>query len=137
MSQAAVAQAKAELQAEGADLSGPCGAFTITRRAAEVIGPPAGLLWKPPPGNQCESYAVDIVCYPDGHIWDCLIDGGGANTPAWQDKGFVEASRYRPVTLVPEPPDPPQPPTTDAVLARLDTIIALLQAILEELRTGG
>ena len=54
---AVVAQAKADLDAAGHDLSGPCGAFSITHRAAwRMRGEGAGLLYKPG-GNNCQGYA--------------------------------------------------------------------------------
>ncbi len=90
----AVADAKASLEAEGANLSGSCGAFEIVRRAAQSIG--AGL-WDKPGGNNCQGFAVDIIAYPDGYIYDVLIDGGGANTPAWNAATCLplEPGRYR------------------------------------------
>ncbi len=93
-----VVEAKADLTTEGEDLTGPCGAFKIVRRAAQYIAPSdptVGLLDKPT-GNNCTGYATDIIAYRDGIIYDVLIDAGGANTPAWSFSGSVDPSRYRP-----------------------------------------
>lgn len=118
----AVRRAKAQLVSAGADLSGPCGALRITRRAAELLGQGAGLLFKDT-GNQCEERAVDIVCYPDGQIYDCLVDAGGANEPSWQDKGVAEAARYRSVDAPPVlPPWTPAYPG-DAVGQRIGEVL--------------
>lgn len=109
MSAAIVAQAKRELEAAGADLSGPCGAFKIANLSAQKQG--LGILSKPN-GNNCQGYATDINMARDGRAWDMLIDGGGANTPAWNPIDPVDASLYRePIGTAPQPPDPPDPPT--------------------------
>lgn len=92
---AVVAQAKADLEAAGHDLSGPCGAFAIVKLAAFRMGGGAGLLDKPA-GNNCEGYATDIIVYPDGKHYDVLVGGGETNGPSWQDAGTVDPSRYRP-----------------------------------------
>lgn len=93
-----VVQAKADLITDGVSLVGPCGAFEIVKRAAQYIAPsdPAVGLLDKPTGNNCLGYAVDIICYNDGIIYDILIDAGGANTPAWSFSGAVDPSRYRP-----------------------------------------
>lgn len=122
------------LVAAGVDLSGPCGAFEITKRAAwafKVEG--AGLLAKPN-GNNCQGYSTDYVVYKtadgismDGY--DILRDAGGANIPQWSgpetgmdpdlwrapiDPGDVVPGA--PPTPTPQPPDPPLPwPTPDYV----------------------
>lgn len=118
MSQQLVAQIKAQLEAKGMDLSGPCGAFQITKRVAWALrAQGAGLLSKPS-GNNCEGYAVDIVMFPDGTGVDCLSDGGGSNGPTWGATEIADGvSRYRPAVdpgdtpdPVPPPPLPPPPP---------------------------
>lgn len=93
-----VAAVKAQLLAEGRDLSGPCGAFAITKRVAWGLrSAGAGLLSKPS-GNNCEGYATDIVMFRDagGDIVDILGDGGNANVPNWNVSDTVEPSRWRP-----------------------------------------
>jgi hypothetical protein len=135
-----VQQVKAELEAKGVSLSGPCGAFAITKRVAwRLRAEGAGLLDKPG-GNNCEGFATDIVCYPSGQIVDVLSDGGGINGPTWQEKGTEDASRYRPAV---DPGDdvvvPPPPPPLDLseIVARLATIeaeLAEVDKVLEALR---
>ncbi|MDE2143486.1 MAG: hypothetical protein KGJ84_13855 [Elusimicrobia bacterium] len=89
-----VAQAKADLETAGHDLTGACGAFAIVRVAAwRMRDEGAGLLSKPS-GNNCEGYATDIIAYPDGRIYDVLVGGGESNGPAWQDDGTVDPGRY-------------------------------------------
>jgi hypothetical protein len=68
--------------------------------------------------------AQDIICFPDGQHFDVLVDAEGAAQPAWQDKGFVDASRYHPVG------PPPPPPPADDVLALLQTIDRKLDRLL-------
>ena len=108
-----VARIKAELDARKVSLVGPCGAFQIVKRVAwELRGEGAGLLAKPG-GNNCEGFAVDIICYPDGRIFDILANGGGdedangnpipgtGNVPVWNppsDGQPVDPSRYRQAT---------------------------------------
>src|SRR3954470_21064862 len=91
---AIVASVKADLQARGVDLAGPCGAFQITKRVAWMLrNEGAGLLSKTT-GNNCDGFATDIIAYPGGHIFDILVSGGDVNGPSWQDAGLVDASRY-------------------------------------------
>jgi hypothetical protein len=81
-----VAAVKAQLEAEGADLAGPCGAFRITQRVAWGLrSTGVGLLSKPS-GNQCDGYSVDYLIYPTGDGVDILGDAGGRNLPQWADK---------------------------------------------------
>jgi hypothetical protein len=69
----------------GLDLTGP-NCFEITKRVAWALrSENAGLLDKPG-GNNKDGYAVDIICYPDGHIYDILVNSGGLNAPSWQDR---------------------------------------------------
>lgn len=109
MSKEVVEQVKADLVARGVDLSGPCGAFAICKRVAWALRHTgAGLLAKPS-GNNCEGYATDVICYPDGRTFDILQDGGGANGPQWDqhlphDPAIAE--RYRPAI---DPGDGPKP----------------------------
>ena len=124
----------------GQDLAGPCGAFKITKRVAwELRNSGAGLLYKPT-GNNCEERATDIIAYPDGHIFDILGDGGGANTPMWNDAGFVDANRWR-MAVDPgdtPPPPPPPPPPTDPlapVVEQLRVDVVILRQAVEALQT--
>ncbi len=133
MSAVVVAQAKAELEAAGADLSGPCGAFKITNLTAQKLR--LGILDKPA-GNNCQGYATDIVMERSGQAWDCLIDGGGANTPAWNQIDPVDASRYRdPIGSPTVPPvEPPVPPVTPpAAPCDLTPVLQAIAALSEQL----
>jgi hypothetical protein len=115
MSQQIVAAVKADLEARGVSLVGPCGAFQIVKRVAWALrATDAGLLSKPT-GNNCEGFATDIIAYPDGRIFDVLENGGGdeypeghpqagqpipgtGNGPVWNppsDGQHVDPSRYR------------------------------------------
>jgi len=137
MSLKLVQQVKAQLEAKGLDLSGPCGAFAIVKRVAWLLRDSgAGLLDKPA-GNNCNGYAVDIVCYPNGKIRDILGDAGGANIPQWQDGELevVDPGRYRmaldpgdePLPSPPLPTPTPQPPSVE---------VAHLLIALDQLRDG-
>lgn len=130
---------KTELEEQGEDLSGPCGAFKITQRVAWAKRFEGyGLLGGKSPGqNGCtvgdERYSVDWILKPDGHGVDCLMNAGGnpenpsepANVPTWNE-GTADPSLYRPAIDPgdsPEPPDPPDPeppnPPDDDVEVRL------------------
>jgi len=90
-----VVETKGTLVAQGTDLSGPCGAFAITKRVAWALkGEGAGVLSKPS-GNNCDGYAVDIIMYPDGRAFDILTDGGGTNGPTWGRIEPIDPTRYR------------------------------------------
>lgn len=144
MSKQIVEQVKVELEAAGENLSTPCGAFKITKRVAQRLASTgAGLLSKPS-GNNCEGYAVDIIAYSDGRIFDILIDGGGANGPTWDAKEPVDPSRWVPVAGAPEPPvtipDPPPvnppAPVCNVNLAPLEASVGELKGILLAVTQG-
>lgn len=90
-----VAQIKAQLEAAGVPLNGPCGAFEITKRVAwDNRHGGAGLLSKPS-GNNCQGYATDIIAYHD-RAYDILSDAGNANTPQWSETDVDDlANRWR------------------------------------------
>lgn len=96
LSIAYVAAVKAQLEAQGVNLLGPCGAFAITKRVAWGLRTRgAGLLAKPG-GNNCDGYATDIVCWPD-RAYDILSDGGNTNGPTWNETDVDDlAFRWRP-----------------------------------------
>lgn len=110
-----VACTKTALVAAGHDLSGPCGAFDITEHVAWALkAEGAGLLGKTA-GNNCKGYATDIIAYPNGTIFDILIDSGASNGPTWNPDGT--ASPYHAAI---DPGDgiscanaTPPPPTVD------------------------
>jgi len=93
-----VAAVKRQLEAQGVNLIGPCGAFQITSRVAWGLrGAGIGLLSKPG-GNHCDGYAVDVLVLPNRtDIIDILSDGGGQNLPSWYEREHeVTADRWRP-----------------------------------------
>ncbi len=120
-----VRMVKDELVARGADLSGGCGAFQITKRVAWLLRSQGyRLLWKGG-GFNCDGYATDyLISLPSGVGFDILGDGGGQNAPQWigpeDDPGLVarNLANYREasdpgdaVTPAPVPPAPvPVPP---------------------------
>lgn len=128
-----VARVKSKLLASGADLSGPCGAFQITKRVAwELRAEGYGLVDKPS-GNKCQGYSVDVLMLQNGEWWDILTDSGGTNGPAWnKGDGTIDPSRWRApmdpgdVQPGPTPPTPSLsavPPVDLAeVLRRLDVL---------------
>lgn len=75
--------------------------------------------------------AQDIICYPDGRIFDVLSDGEGAAMPTWAEANGspVDPSRYYRVSAAqPAPPadNPPVPDHSDE--------LKLLWAAVSELR---
>ena len=68
------------LIAQSVNISGPCGAFEITRRVACATG--SGLLVTYHSG-QCGGLAAGILGYPDNSEVDILSDEGGTNIPSW------------------------------------------------------
>lgn len=97
MTAAYVRAIKAQLEAEGVDLSGPQGAFQITKRVAwglRAFG--VGLVHKPN-GNQWDGYSVDYVCFRSGDGVDILGDAGGRNDGQWVFKPneFAGTDRWR------------------------------------------
>lgn len=93
MSKAVVEAVKASLVANGVSLSGPCGAFEITKRVAYELRADGAGLHRKTGGNNCQGYSTDIVLFKAGGGADILVDGGGSNGPAWQwhadyDKAF-------------------------------------------------
>jgi len=146
---------KGQLVRRGVNLSGPCGAFEITKRVAwQLRFQNAGLLAKPD-GTNCDGFAADIVVFRNGEHFDCLIDSGGRNEPAWQPKGMVDPNRWHypidpgdqaPTPPPPDPPPIPPPPPPDAderfyaALARLievlDKLVEAIYAFSEELKAA-
>ena len=96
MTAAYVAVVKKWLQEQGTNLSGPCGAFAITKRVAwELRDTGAGVLHKPG-GNNCEERATDIIVFRDGRAFDILFDGGNTNGPLFNPTEVDDAAgRWR------------------------------------------
>lgn len=113
MSKQIVEQVKLALEQAGADLSGPCGAFKITKRVAWHLKDKGFGLLSKTSGNNCEDFATDIVVDENGGYYDILGDGGGANDPQWPETPEAgDKSRWRApvdprdVIIVPPEPDP-------------------------------
>jgi hypothetical protein len=145
MSADVVHAVKQRLVSRGEDVTGVAGAFKIASHAARELN--AGVLYRPSRNNY-QGYAPDIVMFPNGDIYDCLIDAGGRNEPAWQYKGNLAGdpeSRYVAATELFAPPaaEPPSPPTRppagdEPALARMAAEMArnnqALAALTEEIR---
>jgi hypothetical protein len=132
-----VASVKADLERRGVNLTGPDGAFEITKRVAwQLRGEGAGLLDKPG-GNNAHGFATDIICYPTGQIFDVLVSGGDVNGPAWQDAGAVDPARYRPAIdpgdeqAKPPAPPPDEPPASEVLIDAIERLIGGVSAIVE------
>ena len=126
---------KAQLVTAGVDLSGPCGAFQITKRVVwRLRAEGYGLLVKS--GNNCEGYSTDAVILPSGLHYDILVDSGGANGPTWSivldehtGQPLLRPGDYRPPfdpdpevepAPVPVPQPTPEPPPADDQLDRIE-----------------
>lgn len=84
---AEIATAKDELLAEGRQFPDPnatdeCFRFEIVERAVSKIGNGAGFLDKSG-GNNCKGFAVDIIAFSDGYIYDVLSGEEDGSVPAW------------------------------------------------------
>jgi hypothetical protein len=119
-----VAAVKAHLEAQGANLSGPCGAFAIVENVAYGLrNTGAGTFFKDG-GNNCRERSTDIVAYKDltygcARLVDILGDGGNLNTPMWSERSEEEdITRWMPAAY-------PQPaPGTAGTTARDTSSIA-------------
>lgn len=140
-----VAQAKADCEAAGLNLSGSCGAIRITNLTAWRLG--YKLLGKAGGTRAC--LRADMSCvtsgepgYADGYIIhvptgygaDILKDAGNTNGPAWQPE-TEEAERnlkswkdplFDPAVMSGEPPTPPgpEPPNHDELEQRVTDLEA-------------
>jgi len=129
-----VRRVKAELEAAGVDLAGPCGALQITNRVALALG--AGLLQKAT-GNNCNGRAVDYIVFRGGPAVDILGDAGGANIPQWsEDTDPTLLARWAPPFPLeagggdPPPPGHTDPPSTPVdVLGRLQHLEQMVLAL--------
>jgi hypothetical protein len=90
-----VQQVKADLEARGVDLRGPCGAWAITSRVVWALRTEGAGALEKLTGSNCAGRAADIVCFASGQIVDILGDAGGANTPIWQPADPVDPARWR------------------------------------------
>lgn len=92
---------------------------------AREIGQQAGLLRKDsgtnivlPDGTRV---AQDIICFPDGRIYDCLGDAEGEASPGWSEANGspVDPARYYRVSTTPEPGPTPDPPPNGDTLSEV------------------
>ena len=114
-------------------------AFEVTKAVARRLN--AGVLRKPT-GNNQDGFAVDIVCFSDGRIFDMLVDSDGAAVPGWGEAhgSPVDPGRCQippPGSHTLPPPAPPPPPsdhaTADLQRAQLNELreqVALLTQLL-------
>lgn len=147
MSKAVVTRMKTDLEAQGVDLRGPCGAFAITGRVAwELRETGLGLVAKREGQNGCTvpghgHFAVDAVMFRDGTTYDVLANAETENIPAWNLTGSQPPGAWRAPfrlddTPVPPPADPPVAGGDDEHRARLrllETRAALLWEVYAEL----
>lgn len=144
-----VATAKADLERAGVPLTGPGGAFWIVQLAAwRLRASGAGLLTKNS-GNNFEGFAVDIIAYGDGSIFDVLGDAGGENKPQSLEQEPVDPTRYHAPflgavvgavvngnPLPPQTPPPSPQPAPDADILTLIASNARLIAVLADTVTA-
>ena len=89
------------------------------KQGAGLLKKDAGSFVTLPDGTRV---AQDIICFPDGQHFDVLVDAEGEAKPSWQDKGFIDPTRFHPV-------GPPPPPALD-IAERLDNIERKLDQLL-------
>lgn len=108
---------------------------------AQAIGHGAGLLRKDTGTHIVLSNGVkvsqDIICFPDGSIYDCLSDAEGAASPSWgRASGGPFPERYYKVSGG-DDGDPgdenPQPPPDRELVKRVEA----LEKRLERMETAG
>lgn len=140
-----VALVRSSLILKGVDLSGPCGAFEITKRVAWMLrGEGYGLLGgKSPAQNGCaangDKYAIDWLLKADGTGVDILGDAGGQNAPTWNPDeaspaffrlAFDPGDVAPPPVVPPAPPAPVPTPVPVPVPVPDTTVVPLLQQII-------
>lgn len=98
---AVVVAAIADLVANGVNLSGKCGSWTVVNQVVKNLRPSqpdVGLIHKPS-GNNCNGYSIDALMYLDGAVYDILIDAENAPatgaSPQWSYAGQRPASDWR------------------------------------------
>ena len=155
MSIGVVARVKAELEARGVELRGPCGAFAITGRVAwRLRGDGWGLIHKESSQNGCVAlggkYGVDAIMQRSGRTIDLLINSETENRPAWQELPpekwaspgawrvpfEMETGVQRPPVPAPFVPDPPVPGDTRAVLVEALAAIAYRLDVIDDRVSG-
>ena len=136
-----VREIKADLIARGVNLSGPCGAFQITKRVAWRLREQGyGLLGgKSSAQNGCatngDKYAIDWLLKASGEGVDILSDAGGDNGVIWAEEE-AEARLYRPAFDPGDTPTPmPSPPSTSPNLSTIMDLIDRLQRSVDAINT--
>lgn len=130
-----VVDAKLDLEKAGVDLSGPCGAFQITKLVAWRLRDKGIKLLKKESGNNCDGYSVDYLVREDLTGVDMLSDAGGDNGPVWNEKeadpGF--AGRIMEPIEVNDPDAPVPVPLPDHVDSTTVIAIHEMNAHIEEI----
>ena len=134
-----VATVKDELVARGVSILGPCGALEITRRVAWRLRESGAGLYAKVQGNNCQGFAVDLITYSDGRLYDILVNAENENVPTWN---LVNAGtrvpgtnpNWRPVTVDPDSGVSPVPPVDPAWLQQLLDNLHNLDTALEHLQ---
>lgn len=131
---------KNDLVARHVDISGPCGAFEITKRVAWILREQGYGLLDKPSGNNCQGYSIDFLVTPALGGIDILGDAGGDNTPAWgeSEPPGTFAGRFRAPfdpgdTPTPPPPpggNPGPPPATSGQLDRIESKIDAHESVM-------
>lgn len=117
-----VAQVRAGFPTPLGDQHGTCliQIATAIKQGAGLLKKDAGTFVTLPDGTRV---AQDIICFSDGQHFDVLVDAEGTARPSWQDKGFVDPTRFHPIA-----PPPPQVPDISERLAsieqKLDRLLA-------------
>lgn len=102
-----VAAAKAELEAQGVDLSTECGAHAITNLTAlKLANEEAGCVERTI-GTNCQGRSVDKLMYHDGTAFDILIASQERNQPAWQPIERLDPDLW--LAPIPKPGPSPEP----------------------------
>lgn len=124
---------------DGIDLSGPDGAFQITKRLAFVHGL---FLVRKTQGNNSHGYQVDVVAAADGQIADILRDAGGENGPQF----LVQPNRVPLDVLAPAfndwdtPAPTPDPIASNELVTAINALnmrLSLLIAKIDQLIAAG
>lgn len=129
-----VVAVKNDLIARNVNLSGPCGAFEITKRVAWILRTQGWGLLDKPSGNNCQGYSTDYLVRADFAGFDILGDAGGENIPSFgsepNEPPGAFAGRWRaPFDPGDAPaPTPPPTPTPTPTPGLEQQILALLMA---------
>ena len=90
------------------------------KQGAGLLKKDAGSFVTLPDGTRV---AQDIICFPDGQHFDVLVDAENAALPSFQDKGFIDPTRFHQVG----PPPIPRPDIEErleSIEGKLDRLLA-------------